>query len=64
MEDEVQLLTVEELAERLNVRKSWVYRQTSLLRISPIKVGKYNRYDWNQVIQDLEKLKGGENRKR
>lgn len=51
-----ELLTVGELAQRLKVRASWIYRQTGLGRISVVKVGRYNRYILNQVLQDLQKL--------
>ena len=52
------LLTVEELADRWKVKKSWVYgqtRQTGRNAIPRIRVGKYLRFNYQAVCDWLEK---------
>lgn len=54
MED---LLTIDELAEKLKVPKSWIYgntRQTGPDSIPRIKVGKYLRFRWSEVWEWIE----------
>ena len=58
------LLTPEQLAERLQVKPSWVYEQTrtrSGVRNSDplphIKMGLYLRFDWRDVVAWLERQK-------
>ena len=51
-----KLLTLEELAERLKVRKSWVYgqtRETGPGSIPRVKVGKYLRFSEKEVMEWL-----------
>jgi len=51
-----ELLTLEELAERLKVRKSWVYartRETGAGCLPRIKCGKYLRFEEKAVTQWL-----------
>ena len=53
-----KLLTVDELASALRVPISWVYdktRQTGPGTIPRIKVGKYLRFELNEVMGWLEK---------
>ena len=53
-------LTVDQLAEKLNVSKEWVYKQTRKTRpggIPRLKVGKYLRFDWEKVQNWLKKQK-------
>ena len=47
-----ELITVKELARRLNVPASWIYRRTRLGQeaIPHIKLGKYVRFDWEEVV--------------
>ena len=50
-------LTVDELADRLKVQKSWLYyrtRETGPDAIPRIKVGKYLRFRFEEVIHWLE----------
>lgn len=49
----MELLKVEELAERLGVNKSQIYRQTELGRLPVVKIGRYFRYPWPQIIEHL-----------
>lgn len=51
-----ELITVQDLAKRLNVPVSWVYQRTSRGQhsIPHIKMGKYVRFSWSQVVQFLE----------
>jgi excisionase family DNA binding protein len=53
-----QLLTLEELAERLRVRKSWVYartRETGPGSFPRIKCGKYLRFSEGDVKEWLRR---------
>ncbi len=51
----MNLITVDELASMLQVPKSWIYDRTRDGRIPCIKVGKYIRFDLNEVKSWLEK---------
>lgn len=48
-----ELITVEELAKRLNVPVSWIYQRTRLgpEAIPHVKMGKYVRFDWAEVVE-------------
>ena len=51
------LLSVDELAESLNVPKSWVYsrsRETGPSAMPKIKVGKYVRFELDRVLAWLK----------
>jgi len=59
-----EILTPQQLAERLQVKPSWVYEQTrnrSGLRnpdpLPHIKMGLYLRFDWRDVLAWLERQK-------
>jgi predicted DNA-binding transcriptional regulator AlpA len=61
MED---ILTPEQLAQRLQVKPSWVYEQTrdrAAIRSNDplpfIKMGRYLRFDWNDVLAWLARHK-------
>ena len=61
MED---ILTPEQLAQRLQVKPSWVYEQTrdragirSADPLPHIKMGRYLRFDWCDVLAWLERHK-------
>lgn len=49
----VELITAKELAKRLNVQVSWIYRRTRLGQeaIPHVKMGKYVRFDWDAVVK-------------
>ena len=52
------LITVEDLAERLSVPRSWVYhrtRQKGADKIPFIRCGKYCRFDFDKVMEWLKK---------
>ena len=52
-----ELLTIDELADQLKVAKSWLYsrtRQTGPRTIPRIKVGKYIRFNLDEVMQWLK----------
>jgi hypothetical protein len=58
------ILTPEQLAERLQVKPSWIYEQTrnrSGVRnpdpLPHIKMGLYLRFDWPDVVAWLERQK-------
>lgn len=49
-----KLLTLEELAEKLKVRKSWIYsqtRETGPGSIPRLKIGKYLRFVERDVLE-------------
>ena len=52
----VELITVQELAKKLKVPVSWVYQRTRLGQeaIPHVKMGKYVRFDWDEVVEFLE----------
>lgn len=52
----VELITAKELAKRLNVQVSWIYRRTRLGQeaIPHVKMGKYVRFDWEEVLDFLK----------
>ena len=56
--DSNRLLDVSELAERLGVPKGWVYRAAEQQRIPSLKVGKYRRFNWQEVHEALQEDKG------
>lgn len=61
MNEEI-LLTVESLAYRLSVPRSWIYSRTSRQSANPIpclRLGKYLRFKWGEVEQWLRETKGG-----
>jgi len=52
------LLSVEELAGKLNVHKSWVYartRQTGPNTIPRVRLGKYVRFEWERVKEWIDR---------
>ena len=61
MAQKLQLLTVQELADQLRVKPSWVYgqtRQTGPESLPRIKVGKYCRFNLDDVFVWLKKKAG------
>ena len=48
-----ELITAKELAKRLNVPVSWIYRRTRLGQeaIPHVRMGKYVRFDWEEVLE-------------
>jgi len=51
--DEQRLLSVEELAERLSLPKSWIYSRTRTGQIPVVRAGKYCRFSLSEVINWL-----------
>ncbi len=45
----MKLITAEELANKLQVPKSWIYGQTRNDRIPCIRIGKHIRFDEEQI---------------
>jgi len=52
---ESELLTPEELAEKLKVPKSWVYEQSRQKRLPTHRVGRYIRFDLYEVLESQKK---------
>ncbi len=52
-----ELLTPDELAKRLKVSKSWIYQRTMQGpgALPHIKVGKYLRFDADEVMEFIRK---------
>jgi excisionase family DNA binding protein len=50
-----ELLTPEELAEKLKVPVSWVYENSRVGKIPSIKVGRYVRFKLNDVLKSQRK---------
>ena len=48
---QVELLTVEEIARRLQVKESWVYSHADDL--GAFRLGKYLRFSWVRVMEHL-----------
>jgi len=48
------LLSVNELAEKLNVPISWVYGKTRTGSIPMVRVGKYVRFQFDEVLEWLK----------
>jgi predicted DNA-binding transcriptional regulator AlpA len=46
------LLTPEELAERLQMKRGWVYRHAR--KLGAYHLGKYLRFSWPKVIEAME----------
>jgi excisionase family DNA binding protein len=52
------LMSVDELAEKLSVPKSWLYQRTRLTgpgAIPCVRLGKYVRFDWEKVKEWIER---------
>lgn len=48
-----ELLTVDDLASRLRVKRSWVYTHADDL--GAYRLGKYLRFSWPRVVETLER---------
>lgn len=55
----VRLVNVQEIAEVLGVPRSWVYRKTRTGDIPCIHVGKYLKFDANDVVAFLKEESNG-----
>jgi hypothetical protein len=60
----MEILTPVQLAERLHVKPTWVYEQTrdraDVRNADPlpfIKMGRYLRFDWKDILSWLERQK-------
>jgi len=59
--NEHNLITIDEMAEKLKVHKSWLYsrtRETGPGTIPRIKVGKYIRFRFDEVMDWIEEKQG------
>lgn len=58
MTEKSELLTLEEIAARLRVNQSWIYRQTKRRgpgSIPRMKIGKYLRFNEAEVMNWIQK---------
>lgn len=66
MQDKSNLETIEEMAARLRVHQSWIYRQTKRHgpgSIPRLKVGKYLRFNPEAVMEWITKQDDGRRKK-
>jgi len=49
----MELMTVEEVASKLRVKRSWVYTHADELGV--YHAGKYLRFSWSRVLECLER---------
>jgi excisionase family DNA binding protein len=54
-----RLLDASELAERLNVPAGWPLEQARAGNIPHVRLGRYVRFDWDDVAAWLESVKAG-----
>jgi excisionase family DNA binding protein len=54
-----RLLTSGELAERLNVPAGWPLEQARAGNIPHVRLGRYVRFEWEDVVGWLDGLKAG-----
>jgi excisionase family DNA binding protein len=54
-----RLLTVEEVAERLGVRKQWVWAQARSGRIPCVRLGRYRRFREDTLEAWIRSLEAG-----
>jgi excisionase family DNA binding protein len=52
----MDLMTVEEVAARLKLKRSWVYTHADELGV--FRCGKYLRFSWPRVLEFLERKSG------
>jgi hypothetical protein len=48
----MEMMTVEEVAAKLRVKKSWIYSNAD--RLGAYRLGKYLRFSWPRVLECLE----------
>jgi excisionase family DNA binding protein len=54
-----RLLTAAELAERLSVPASWPLEQARAGNIPHVRLGRYVRFEWEDIAVWLESVKSG-----
>jgi len=54
-----ELLTPEQLAERLNVPRTWVYERSRAGKIPTHRIGRYIRFDFQEVVKSQKNLLTG-----
>ncbi len=52
----MELETVDEIAAKLKLKKSWVYANAD--KLGAFRLGKYLRVFWPRVLECLEKMNG------
>ena len=57
-----ELLTVDQAARLLNVKKSWVYEQSSLGNIPRCKVGRFLRFEREKLLEWVRDRSGENSR--
>jgi excisionase family DNA binding protein len=55
-----RLLNAKEVADRLGVPESWVRQETRAGRMPHVRLGRYRRYDWDEVVAWLETQRQGQ----
>jgi excisionase family DNA binding protein len=57
--DEQQLLTADEVADRIGMTPAWVYSETRAARIPHVRLGRYVRYRAASIESWLEAIEQG-----
>jgi hypothetical protein len=52
----MDLMTVEEVAATLKLKKSWVYANAD--KLGAYRLGKYLRFSWPRVLERLDRMSG------
>ena len=58
--DHTQILTLAQLAERLQVSERWIYEKSRRRNLDPlpvIRLGRYLRFDWGDISSWIEQRK-------
>ena len=58
-----RLLTADEVAERLSVPVTWIREQTRADAMPHLRLGRYVRFEWLEVVAWLENQRAGRGRR-
>lgn len=56
----IDLISLKELANKLGVKESWIYQRTRANEIPVVRVGKYLKFNEEEVMEWLKKQNEGE----
>jgi hypothetical protein len=52
----MDIMTVEEVATKLKLKRSWVYANAD--KLGAYRLGKYLRFSWPRVLECLDRMSG------
>jgi excisionase family DNA binding protein len=55
----IELINLEQLAEKLGVKKSWVYQRTRTKQIPSYRIGKYLKFNETEVMDWVKNMQDG-----